>query len=106
MNYRNTFLWQKKSRTIYKSMTPPACRPRPKRKSNKYNLTICYKAKNRCQGGKNSHYSPMSLSSALRRRAKVAHSGVQIETPKSISFKDGKYKLTWNFFSYHLMEMI
>ncbi|KAH8321032.1 hypothetical protein KR067_013416 [Drosophila pandora] len=79
----------KKSRTIYKSMTPPACRPRPKRKSNKYNLTICYKAKNRCQGGKNSHYSPLSLSSALRRRAKVAQSGVQIETPKSISFKDG-----------------
>nr|XP_043067026.1 serine/arginine repetitive matrix protein 1 [Drosophila bipectinata] len=74
----------KKSRTIYKTMNSPICRPK-KPKKKKYNLTICYTSKNRCLGGKNSHH----MTSTLKKTAKAALSRAQFEPLKAIPYMEG-----------------
>ncbi|KAH8331444.1 hypothetical protein KR074_003606, partial [Drosophila pseudoananassae] len=76
------------SRTIYKTMHSPVCRPK-KPKKQKYNLTICYTSKNRCLGGKNSH----NMTSTLKKRAKAALSRTQFEPLKAIPYMEGKFSV-------------
>ncbi|KAH8401620.1 hypothetical protein KR009_006794 [Drosophila setifemur] len=75
---------EKRCPVIYKSMCRPNCRPKTRARA-KYELTICYRPKYRCEGGKNCHYMASTIASSVKRRSKVMMPAVNSLEPQRTS---------------------